>query len=177
VRRADLLELWRLRFAEEAFRYFMPVFSDAQRAPATTAAPPSGIGRGCAGPAPDDSFVVGEFARWHGRLYGAQTMPDESPRLFPLPGDDRTPVVPDLARHARGMWASPIELEEWYAVCTTFYVGNDAYLALSLAGGRIEGLRAYAVDPGRETFGLAEVADLQEERRDLLAEWKWKTGI
>lgn len=185
--RADLLELWRLRFAEEAFRYFMPVFGDVPRDPgaaasasgsaASAASAVPGPGR-CLPPTGDDgSFVVGEFARWRGRLYGAQTMPDDSARLFPLPGDDRTPVVPDLARHARGLWASPIELEEWYAVCTTFYVGDDAYLAVSLADGEVEGLRAYTADPARETFALAEVADLQEERRDLLAEWKWKTGI
>jgi hypothetical protein len=161
--RADLLELWHLRFAEEAFRYFTPAFAD----PVARAFDVL----------PDGPLVVGEFARWRGRVYGAQTMPDDSARLFPLPGDDRTPVLPDLARHARGLWASPIELEEWYSVCTTFYVGDDAYLAVGLAAGMVEGLRAYTADPVREAFPLGKVTDLQEERRDLLAEWKWKVGI
>jgi hypothetical protein len=161
--RTDLLELWRLRFAEEAFRYFTPAIAEPGSPARARVA--------------DGPCVVGEFARWRGRVYGAQSMPDDSARLFPLPGDDRTPVVPDLARHARGLWASPIELEEWYAVCTTFYVGDDAYVALWLDGGVVEGLRAYTADPTRERFPVGRVTDLQEERRDLLAEWKWKTGI
>jgi hypothetical protein len=164
-RRADLLAIWHLRFAEEAFRYFMPGFGGPQAGAAAAATPGRAV------------FAAGEFARWRGRLYGAQTMPDDSARLFPLPGDDRTPVVPDLARHARGLWASPIELEEWYAVCTTFYVDDDAYLALSVGEGHVVGLRAYTAGPVREMFALDEVADLQEERRDLLAEWKRRTGI
>ena len=44
----------------------------------------------------------------------------------------------DLARHAKGMWASPVELDEWYALWTTFYVGDDAYMALKIESGVIE---------------------------------------
>jgi hypothetical protein len=156
--RTDLLEFWRLEASENAFRYFTQ--SNTEFLPPESSC------------IPDTAFTPGEFAVWRGRLYGAQTMDPGTVRLFALPGDVRTPVVPDLARHAKGMWASPIELDEWYALWTTFYVGDAAYMALGIESGVIEGFRAFASQPVRRRFALSEILDLQEERRDLLADYR-----
>lgn len=134
-----------------------------------------------------------QLARWRGQVFSAARSFRDRDKLLlkPLPGQDAPADfgrVPGTA--GVGLEVPPTELDEWWSTRTLFTWRGRQFLVSREEG---DSLHATLVDVddrwaeenglwvverghARGTFARADVEELHEERTDLLASWRERTG-
>lgn len=133
------------------------------------------------------------LARWRGRTFTASlSFRDKNLVILkPLPGEDAPEGFAKIPGTAGvGREVSPTELDEWWSTRTYFRWRGKRFLLVGRDGDRLDG-SLYDVDDewarenglhilersvARGTFDVHEVEELHEERTDILARWRERTG-
>lgn len=136
--------------------------------------------------------VSEQRARWHGGVFAvAPSVRDRAKVvLTALPGEtppDEFATLP--GSRSIGLEVSPADLDEWWSTRTVFTWRGRPFTLIRDEGDRISGTLVgpddawaaanglWVVERGHATgtFDRADVADVREERTDLLAKWLERT--
>jgi len=136
-------------------------------------------------------YGVGKFAVYKGKTYRAYGNPSAADIAIRVAEGEPAPtgLAPDPKEPERLYRVSPEQLDSWYSSSWTFRWKDWLFSSYGVHDGKISGLclglrrggtgsidaapfQRVGATEYEGTFSIDEVADLTEERSDLLEEWK-----